>query len=119
MIGSSNHETNFWHKSLLTNTQVSKIRKASANGSSAKIKFSKKQFSKIVPSGRFESNFLDLISPYKNLLFRPDKLFKKFFNEADKLSKNLTINDMIKTANDSKIFINTLKNTSDKVWEQE
>ena len=40
LIGSSNDETNFPHKLLLTNTQVSKIRKAFANSSSAIIKFS-------------------------------------------------------------------------------
>ena len=37
LIGNSNDETSFQHK--LTNTQVSKIRKAFANGSSANIKF--------------------------------------------------------------------------------
>ena len=41
LIGNSNDETNFPHKLLLTNTQVSKIRNAFANGSSANIKFSK------------------------------------------------------------------------------
>ena len=44
LIESSNDETNFPHKSwLLTNTQVSKIPKAFAIGSSANIKFSKTQ----------------------------------------------------------------------------
>ena len=38
---------------MLTNTQVLKIRKAFANGSSAKIKFSITQFSKSVRSGGF------------------------------------------------------------------
>ena len=33
LIGNSNDETNFLHKLLLTDTQVSKIRKAFANGS--------------------------------------------------------------------------------------
>ena len=47
MIGNSN-ETNFPHKLLLTDTQVSKICKAFANGSSANIKFPKIQLSKIV-----------------------------------------------------------------------
>ena len=47
LIGSSNDETNFPYKLLLTNTQVSKIRKGFANGSSANIKFSKTQLSKI------------------------------------------------------------------------
>ena len=40
-IGNFNDETNFPHKLLLTDTQVSKIRKAFENGSSANVKFSK------------------------------------------------------------------------------
>ena len=47
LIGNSNKESNRPHKLLLlTNTQVSKIRKAFANGSSAKLKLSKTQLSK-------------------------------------------------------------------------
>ena len=42
-IGNSNYETNFPHKLLLTNTQVSKILEAFENGSSANIEFSKTQ----------------------------------------------------------------------------
>ena len=38
LIGSSNHETNFPHKLLLTNTQVLKLCKAFSNHSSAEIK---------------------------------------------------------------------------------
>ena len=41
LIENSNDETNFPHKLLLTDKQVSKIRKAFANGPSANIKFSK------------------------------------------------------------------------------
>ena len=52
MIGSSNAETNFPHKWLFADTQVSNIRKAFTNGPPANIKFSKTQFSKIVESGR-------------------------------------------------------------------
>ena len=37
-VGDSNDENNFPHKLLLTNTQVSKSRKAFANDSSANIK---------------------------------------------------------------------------------
>ena len=51
MIRSSNDETNFPHKLLLTNTQVSKIRRAFANGLSGNIKFSKTQYSKMIQSG--------------------------------------------------------------------
>ena len=48
LIGNSNDETNFSHKLLLTDAQVSKIRKAFANGSSANIKFSKTQLPKMI-----------------------------------------------------------------------
>ena len=41
VFGDSNDENNYPHKLLLTNTQVSKLRKAFANGSSANIKLSK------------------------------------------------------------------------------
>ena len=41
VVGGSYDGTNFAHKLLLTNTQVSSIRKALVNGSSANIKFSK------------------------------------------------------------------------------
>ena len=49
MIG--DNETNFSQKLLLTNRQVSNLRKAFANNSSADIKLSKTQLSKIVQSG--------------------------------------------------------------------
>ena len=41
LIGNSNHETNFLHTLLLTDTQVSKIHKTFANSSSANVKFPK------------------------------------------------------------------------------
>ena len=48
VVGHSNDENNFPRKLLLTNTQVSKLHKASqANGSSAYIKLSKTQLHKI------------------------------------------------------------------------
>ena len=50
MIGDFNDEVNFPHKLLLTDRQVSSIRKAFANNSSADIKFSKTQLSKIIQS---------------------------------------------------------------------
>ena len=46
MVSESNDETNFPHKSLLTNTKVSRICKA--NGSSANTILSKTQLSKMV-----------------------------------------------------------------------
>ena len=51
LIGNFNDETNFLHKLLLNDTQVSKICKALANSSSANIKFSKTQLSEIIQSG--------------------------------------------------------------------
>ena len=48
MIGDSNDETNFPRKLLLTDRQVSNIRKAFANHSSIDIKLSKSQLSKMV-----------------------------------------------------------------------
>ena len=51
MIGNSDDETNFPHKSLLTDAQYSQVCKAFENGSSANINFSKTQFSKAMQSG--------------------------------------------------------------------
>ena len=48
MIGDSNDESNFPHKLLLTNRQILNIRKAFSNNSSADIKFSKTQLSKMI-----------------------------------------------------------------------
>ena len=48
VVGDSNDETNFPHKLLSTNIQVSKIRKAFANGSSANKKILQTELSKMV-----------------------------------------------------------------------
>ena len=56
MIG--DNETNFPHKLLLTNRQVSNLRKAFANHLSADIKLSKTQLSKMIQSGGFLSRLL-------------------------------------------------------------
>ena len=56
MIG--DNENNFPHKLLLTNTQVSNLRKAFANNSSANIKLSKTQLSNMIQSGGFLSRLL-------------------------------------------------------------
>ena len=58
MIGYSNDETNFPHKLLLSDRQVSNIRKAFEDISSADIKFSKTQLSKIIQSGGFLGKLL-------------------------------------------------------------
>ena len=58
VVGDSNDENNFLHKVLLTNTQVSKLRKAFANDSSANIKLSKTQLHLIRQAGRFVGRLL-------------------------------------------------------------
>ena len=52
------NETHFPHKLLLTNRQVSKLRKAFENNSSTDIKLSKTQLSKIMESGGFLGRLL-------------------------------------------------------------
>ena len=56
MIG--DNETNFPHKLLLTNRQVSNLRKAFADHSPADIKLSKTQLSKMIQSGGFLGKLL-------------------------------------------------------------
>ena len=55
IIGNSNetNETNFLHKWLLTNTQVSRLRKVFTNDSSTNIRLSKTQLHKIGQSRGF------------------------------------------------------------------
>ena len=53
VVGDFNDENKFPHKLLLTNAQVSKLRKAFANGSSANIILSKTHLHKIRQSGVF------------------------------------------------------------------
>ena len=53
VIGNSNDNANFSHKLLVTNAQVSRIRKACGNGSSANMKLSKTQLSKMMKLGEF------------------------------------------------------------------
>ena len=59
MIG--DNETNFPHQLLLTNRQVSNLRKAFASNSSTDIKFSKTQLSKMIQSGGFRDRLLDYL----------------------------------------------------------
>ena len=58
MIGDSNDKTNFPHELLLTDRQVSSIRKAFSNNSSVDIKFSKTQLSKMIQSQGFLGKLL-------------------------------------------------------------
>ena len=58
MIGNSNDETSFPHKLLLTDRQVLSICKSFGDNSSADIKFSKTQLSKMIQSGGFIGKLL-------------------------------------------------------------
>ena len=58
IVGDSNDENNFPHELLLTNTQVSKLRKAFPNNFSDNIKLSKTQLHKIGQSGGFLGRLL-------------------------------------------------------------
>ena len=58
VVGDSNDENNFLHKLLLTNAQVSKLRKAFANNSAVNTKLSKTQLHKIGQSGGYLGRIL-------------------------------------------------------------
>ena len=58
MIGNSDDEANFPHKLMLINRQVSNLRKAFANHTSADIKLSKAQLTKMQKGG-----FLRFLAP--------------------------------------------------------
>ena len=93
MNGSSDDEMNFPHTLLLTDTEISKIRKAFANGASTNIKFSKTQSSKPVQSGEFifsSSSIIDL----------PMAPIKGFFSLANSIAKESENMGAIKINND-------------------
>ena len=58
MVGKADDETNFLHKLLLTDIQVVNLRKVFANHTSADIKLSKTQLSKMIQSGEFLGKLL-------------------------------------------------------------
>ena len=67
MVGNSNNETNFPHKLLLTNRQILSLRKAFANHTSADIKLSKAQLTKM-QKGRFLTFLTQLLKSGLSLL---------------------------------------------------
>ena len=58
MIGNSGDNTNFPHELVLTNRQVSNLRKAFAKNTSTDIKLPKTQLSKMIQSGGFLGRLL-------------------------------------------------------------
>ena len=62
MVVSSNDNTNFPHKLLLTDRQVANVRKAFANNLSTDVKFSKSRLLKMSQSGGFLGNLLSKLA---------------------------------------------------------
>ena len=87
MIRNYNDETNFPHKLLSTDAQPSKICKAFTNDSSANIKFSKTQLSKMILSGRILGELL-VATPHAIVLAGKEAL-KKGTSLASKLAPKL------------------------------
>ena len=75
VVSDSNDENSFPHNFLLTNTQVSKLRKAFPNNYSANIQSSKTQLHKIGQSGVFLGccfgSLLKTGLPFMNTVFKP------------------------------------------------
>ena len=105
LIGNSNAETDSPFKLLLNDTQVSNIRKASANGSSANKKDSKTQLSKMIQWGGF--NIVDLINPRR--------VVSKIVNKAEDVSNKVlgkTSKEKILKKNWNRNNSNTQRNES-------
>ena len=81
LIGNSNDETNFPHKILLTGAQISKICKAFPNGSSANIKFSKTQLSKMQSGVKFLPEIKTGMSGIDNFVNFPFKMANSYIEE--------------------------------------
>ena len=65
LIVNSNVESNFPHKILLADTQVSKILNAFASSSSANIKFSKTELFKMIKSEACLTDITGLVNFFK------------------------------------------------------
>ena len=105
LIGNSNAETDSPFKLLLNDTQVSNIRKTSANGSSANKKDSKTQLSKMIQWGGF--NIVDLINPRR--------VVSKIVNKAEDVSNKVlgkTSKEKILKKNWNRNNSNTQRNES-------
>ena len=86
LIGNSNIETNFPYELLLTNTQLSNICKAFANGLSASIKFSKFHIYKIVQLRGFLFGLSDMLGP--PILPSMDSILNTISSPFEKEPKN-------------------------------
>ena len=100
VVCSSNDKTNFQHKLLLTNTQVSRLRKTFANGSSANINFSKTQLSKMIQLGGFSSF---------DLMLNPAKAASETISEVQDLASEVSDDKFNKIVDIANIFKKTAK----------
>ena len=80
MVGNSDDETDFLHKLLLSNRHVVNLRQDFPSNSSADIKLSKTQLSKMIQSGGFLGRILGTLTK-RGLPLRKDviKLLAKTF----------------------------------------
>ena len=110
LIGNSNDKTNFPHKLLSTDTQVSKIRKAFANGSSANLKLSKIQLSKIQSRGIL-ANTTGIMTGLDNFIEFPFKLLISYEKELSNTdTKKINKNNFIYAG------LNLIGNKMKKTW---
>ena len=88
LIRNYNHEINFPHKILLTDTQDSKLCKAFSNGLSANKKFLKIELSNMIQSGEFLTDMSRITSALDNfvsiLLKMGNSYLKKLSNMGNK-----------------------------------
>ena len=70
----------------MTGTQVSKISKVFANGSSANIKFSKPQLSQMIQSGGFLTDISSVTSTLDNIFKFAFKVKNSYSNEISNIS---------------------------------
>ena len=130
MIGNSDNETDFPHKLLLTNRQVTNLRKALANYLSTDIKLSKTQLSKMIQSGGFLGRYLspllktelslmkNVIQPLANSVLIPLRLTAAV-SAADpgihkKIDEIKNILEIFKSLEDSGILLEGISETIKK-----
>ena len=89
VAGGFNDENNFSHEFLVTNTQVSKLCKAFANGSSLNIKLSKTQLHKIGKLGGFLGKLIGpLLKTGLPLMINVLKLLASLIRTSDSCISN-------------------------------
>ena len=99
VIDDSHDKNSFSHKLLLTDTKVSKLRKAFTNNFSANIKLSKTQLDKIGKSGGF---LVRLLGPLLQIGFPLMKNVLKILSKRVLIQLHLTV-----VANDAAIYKKT------------